>query len=94
MRWGGATRTVAVSLKTPVSDEPWAPAGPGCCEGMDSGVAPGVLFSRVTRFSGVGRSSVVSHQGTARCFMPSRTKPGVSGGASDFIISWWKLPTG
>ena len=36
----------------------------------------------------------MSHQGTAWSFMVSRTKPGVRGGASPFIISWWKLPMG
>jgi hypothetical protein len=47
----------------------------------------GVTLCKVTRLSGSGRSSVVSHHGTAWCFIPSITKPGVSGGASPFIIS-------
>ena len=82
--------------------------GGGLVGGLDAGVGVGageaglrgwrgwlgVALWRVTRLLGSGRSSVVSHQGTACCFMVSRTKPGVRGGASPFIISWWKLPTG
>jgi hypothetical protein len=70
-------------LVRPVSPDGWAPTRPGCQASTESGVA---LWS-VTRLSGSGRSSVVSHHGTAWCFIPSRTKPGVSGGASPFIIS-------
>lgn len=82
--------TAADWLEGEAEESGCEPAGPGWVAASWLGVA----LRRVTRLLGSGRSSVVSHQGTAWRFMPSRMKPGVRGGASPFIISWWKLPTG